>query len=185
MKKLLLLFLLFFYSIFSYSQNNSDTTEQNKKNLEYYIEYCKDLMTDKEYAFGSKILMCSDDGKKGFSIRISWNYKKGKISYSGITVRSVGIGSCNEKDELIFLFEDDSKYTLKAWNDFNCEGKSYFDLYYKYFDEFNNKKIKAIRFTNGRSYDSYTYKPTQKEQEYFIEAKRALDNKMFVSTSCD
>jgi len=175
--------LSFFLSINCIGQ--SDTTKENKKSLPYYIQVCKDVMTDKELVWGSKIILCSEDGKKGFSIRVSFEKKKDEVKYQGLTVISAGIGNCMEKDELIFLFEDDSKYSLKSWQDFNCAGKSYFDLYGKFFDEFNSKKIKAIRLTNGRSYESYTYKPTSTEASYFIEVKQALDNNKIVNVKCD
>lgn len=183
MRNILAAFFLAFITISAFSQK-SDTTSADKEKLDYYIELCTDKMTDKEYAFGSKSLMCSEDGKKGFLVSISWDNKSGKITYSGITVVSAGIGTCNQNDELIFLFEDDTKFSFRSWNDFNCEGRSYFDLKHKSFDEFNTKKVKALRFTNGRSYDSYTYNILPKEQSFFIEAKNAFDNKRFVIGKC-
>ena len=168
----------------SYSQQG-DTTKDNKSSLPYYIEICKDKMTDKEYAFGSKMLICSETGEKGFKIRISWDNKKGKVSYNSLVVFFLGTGNCNENNELIFLFEDNTKYSLKSWNEWNCNGTSYFDSYHKSFDKLNTKKIKVIRFINGRTLDSYTYTLLEKEQSFFIEAKKAFDENKFVSIKCD
>lgn len=182
---------LFFATLFSLSTKANiytstlDTTKESKKKLEYYIEICKDKMTDKEYAFGSKSLLCSSDGKKGFFLRVDWESKNGEVTYNGLTVKSAGIGTCNENDILYFLFDDDSKVKMTTWNKFNCEGNSYFDLYYKQFDEINSKKMKSIRFTNGRSFDSFTYDLTTAEQNFFIEAKKALVEKKFVPITCD
>jgi len=44
--------------------------------------------------------------------------------------------------------------------------------------------MSAIRFTNGRSYDELTYTLTT-DKNYFIEVKNALDNKLFVNSSCN
>lgn len=171
--------------IINNAQQKEDTTKENKRTIPFYIETCTDKMTDKSYAFGSKSLLCSDDGKKGFVISISLDFIKGNVSYRGLTVTSAGIGSCVEKSTLIFLFEDDTKHQVSAWNDFNCEGKSYMDWQGKAFDKITGKKIKAIRFQNGRTYDSYTYNLTDNEQLFFLEVASALFEKKFVSGNCD
>ncbi len=139
------------------------------------IIYEKDIMTDKEYVYFSEGLICSEDGKIGFVLDVSLKIEKGSVRYRGLRVKSVGIGSCNENDQLILLFDDDTKVALTSWNDFNCDGNSYFDLYSKEFDSINTKKIKAIRFVNGRSYDSYTYQLKTNEQEYFIRASNLIN----------
>ena len=177
MKGLLFLLIIIFFSLKLFSQVKKDTS--------YYIEVCQDKMTDKRYAFGSRSLLCSENGKKGFRISVSWSNKDGIITYNGFTVKSAGIGTCNENDEIIFLFDDDSKSKFSSWNKFNCDGDSYFDLYGKSFDEISLKKVKSIRFMNGRSYDSYTYNLSEEDQMYFIKAGLALENKYFKASSCD
>jgi len=172
--------LMLLSTLLLYSQK-SDTTIDSKKSLPYYIELVNDKMTDKNYALGSKSLLCSDDGKKGFIIKVSWKNINGQISYNGLSIVSAGIGGCVENDNLFFLFDDDSKFNIKSWNSFNCEGDSYFDLYQKHFDDLTSKKVIAIRFQNGRTFDSFTYNLTKNEQTYFIEAKEALINQRFVN----
>ena len=167
MKKLITsLLLLISLSVFSQQDN-------------YKLLYYKDIMTDKEYVFSREKIQCFEDVKKGFIVGISWKYDKNKIIYSGLTVVSAGIGACVEKDDLIILFEDDTKISLKSWNDFNCKGRSYFDLYGT---ELNNltKKIKAIRFQNGRDYSSYTFNLIKEtDKTFFIDAKASLDKQTF------
>jgi hypothetical protein len=182
MKKLTFVALLFI-SVLSRAQQKN-TTEADKKLLPYYIETCVDKMTDKSYAFGSKSLFCVD-GKKGFTVRISWKNERGEIKYNGLFITSVGIGDCVENSKLIFLFDDDTKINSTAWNDFNCEGTSYMDWGGKLFNELTAKKVVAIRFENGRTFDNLTYKLTPKEQTYFIEVGEAFANKRFVSGKCD
>ena len=174
--------LMIFLSLSLYSQKR-DTTIDSKKTLPYYIELVKDKMTDKNYAFGSKTLLCSDDGKKGFIVKVSWKNNNGQISYSGLSIVSAGIGGCVENDNLFFLFDDDSKFDMKSWNDFNCEGNSYFDSISMQFGYFSSKKVIAIRFQNGNTFDSFTYNLTKNEQTFFLEAKEALKNQRFVNVN--
>jgi hypothetical protein len=152
---------------------------------DFKIYVCKDVMTDKEYAFGSEDLLCSNDGKNGFNIHIFFNNKNGAVSYSGLMVNSAGLGRCFEKDELFILFDDGTKVSYKSWNDFNCEGKSYFDLYGKYLDDLSEKNIKAIRFQNGRTSESFTYVLKGSESSFFIRAKKCLDSKIYSQGNCN
>jgi hypothetical protein len=181
----LTLSLLLLIPSFIFAQQKTDTTKESKKIIPYYIETCTDKMTDKSYAFGSKSLLCSDDGKKGFIISVSWNNKGGEVTYGGLSVKSVGIGSCVENSTLILLFEDDTKEQIGAWNKFNCEGNSYMDWQGKSYDKIFGKKVKSIRFQNGRTFDSYTYNLNGKEKDYFVEVASALSEKRIVPGSCD
>jgi len=144
------------------------------------ILYQKDAMTDNEYVYISDNLLCSIDGKVGFSISPRFKIDKDKtIKYNGIVVKSNGVGSCMENDELIILFEDSTKLTLKSWNKFNCEGNSYFDFQKSSLKDIN-KKIKAIRLMNGRSYESFTYTlKNENEKNYFIYATDLLNGQKY------
>ena len=44
-----------------------------------------------------------------------------------------------------------------------------------------SKKVIAIRFQNGNTFDSFTYNLTKNEQTFFLEAKEALKNQRFVN----
>jgi|LauGreDrversion4_2_1035121.scaffolds.fasta_scaffold146738_2 hypothetical protein len=184
MRKTILVLLMVLPNLIN-AQQKSDTTKENKKDIPFYIETCIDKMTDKSYAFGSKSLLCSEDGKKGFIVRITLNNKDGEVSYNGLNVKSVGIGSCVENSTLIILFEDDTKVQVGAWNKFNCEGNNYMDWQGKSFDKITEKKVKALRFQNGRTMDSYTYNVPEKERAFFLEVASALSEKRIVAGSCD
>lgn len=169
--KIMMMALMMCFTSLSFGQNS--------------IEHCKDVMTDKEYAFFKRNLLCSDDNKKGFVISINLKMNNSVAEYDGFSIRSVGIGGCVENSTVIFLFEDTTKTSLTSWNKFNCEGRSYFDVRGSSFDEISNKKIKAIRFINGRTHDSYTYILKEKEREYFIECRQLLFSKVYVETKCE
>jgi hypothetical protein len=177
-----ILSVLFFIPLIAFTQGR---TIEEKKNMPFYIETCVDKMTDKAYAFSSKGLMCSEDGDKGFFITADFQFKNGKVIYNGLSLKSAKIGNCVEKSNLIFLFEDDTKFQLTAWNDFNCDGKSWFDYGGRSFDKLVHKKIKAIRFQNGRTFDSYTYPLTDSDKLYFLEVGTAVAEQRIEQTSCD
>lgn len=160
------------------AQNNTDSI---------YIKHYTDIMTDKEYFVPSKPLICLENSKRGFAIHVSLKRKgKNNVVYSGYTIKSMGIGNCLEHDEVIILFEDGTKYSEKSWNDFNCNGNSYYDINGNDFDDIKSKKIKAIRFTNGRSYESFTYNLKSDEAEYFMKINEALEkNSIVVVQSLD
>jgi hypothetical protein len=100
---------------------------------------------------------------------------------NGFICKNVNIGSCDENDTLIFLFEDDSKMTLTAWNKFNCEGNAYFDFTADQLALLSTKKTNTIRFTNGRTYESLTYNLKDAEKDYFV---RVYSNFKIVEVDC-
>ena len=163
MKKLLLNFVLLI-SLSAFSQTTTP----------FIIEHCKDKMTDKEYFFSQKKLICANTEKtKGFTITPSFRADNGTMLNNGFLCKNVNIGSCDEKDNLIILFEDDSKITLTSWNKFNCEGNVYFNLTEDDLKQLSTKKVSSIRFSNGYSYESLTSSLKQDQKDYFIRAYTA------------
>jgi hypothetical protein len=148
----------------------------------FVIEHCKDKMTDKEYYFPEKKLICANAEKtKGFTISPNFKAKNGTFINAGFICKNVNIGSCDENDSLIFLFEDETKMTLTSWNKFNCEGNAYFEFSDDDLKELSTKKISAIRFSNGRSYESLTYTLKDAEKDFFI---RVYTNNKIVEIDC-
>ena len=111
------------------------------------------------------------------------NFKadKGGIKNGGFMCKNVNIGSCDENDSLIILFEDDTKITLTAWNKFNCEGNAYFDFSESQLTELSTKKVNTIRFSNGRSYESLTVTLKEDQKDYFV---RAYSNQKIIEVDC-
>jgi hypothetical protein len=145
-----------------------------------------DTMNDKVYfIFDKRISLIDKEQKKGFAIDLfvasdgKRSDTEGNPVVEGITTTSVNIGTCNENDELIILFDDDSKIKLISFNDFNCEGKSYYKLDQNEYEALKTKKIKRSRFTNGKSYDSFTMDLDVAKQGYFINAINAVENRIF------
>jgi hypothetical protein len=171
MKKLLLNFVLLI-SLSAFSQTTTP----------YVIEHCKDKMTDVEYYFPKRKLICANPEKtKGFTVTPSFKAEKGSMKNNGFLCKNVNIGSCDENDSLIILFEDDTKITLTAWNKFNCDGNAYFDFNENQLTELSTKKVNSIRFTNGRSYESLTIVLKEDQRDYFV---RTYSNQKIVEIDC-
>jgi hypothetical protein len=171
MKKLLLKF-VFLISLSAFSQTTTP----------FIIEHCKDKMTDKEYYFSQRKLICANPEKtKGFTISPNFKAESGKITNNGFMCKNVNIGSCDEKDSLIILFEDDTKITLVSWNKFNCDGNAYFDFTDSQLSELSTKKVNTIRFSNGRSYENLTISLKEDQKDYFV---RVYTNNKVVEVDC-
>lgn len=171
MKKLLLNFVLLI-SLSAFSQTTTP----------FIIEHCKDKMTDKEYYFPQKKLICANTEKtKGFTISPNFKSADGKIVNNGFMCKNVNIGSCDEKDNLIILFEDDTKITLTSWNKFNCDGNAYFDFTDSDLVGLSTKKVNSIRFSNGYSYESLTISLKLDQKDYFV---KAYSNQKIVEVDC-
>jgi hypothetical protein len=135
-------------------------------------------MSNKTYVYGNRAFVVSNDvGKIGFRVD---TYIRDNMTFGFIVVTMVGIGSCNENDEIIILFESGEKITKKSWKDFNCEGEAYFNLTEKEINLLKTQPISKIRMTNGRSYDNYTGDVKVKDKRYFIQLFYALDNKLTI-----
>lgn len=171
MKKLLLNFMLLI-SVSAFSQSTNP----------FIIEHCKDKMTEEEYFFSQKKLVCANPEKtKGFTITPSFKSVSGKMTNNGFICNNVNIGACDENDTLIFLFTDDTKMSITSWNKFNCEGKVYFDLTEEEYKTLSLKNVNVIRFTNGRTYESLTYGLKEIQKDYFV---RAYSNTKIVEIDC-
>jgi hypothetical protein len=149
----------------------------------YVIEHCIDKMTEREYFFASKNFVGTNTEKtQGFVITPAFKVLNGKFAQNGFIVKNIGIGNCDENDNLILLFQDDTKIEIKMWNDFNCEGKAYFNLSDSNMELLKSKKVSAIRFVNGYSYKSLTYSLKNEEKDFFI---NVYTNNIIKEVNCD
>ena len=160
---LMLVLLLVLTSVSVYSQNDS-----------VYIQKQVDEMTDKSYAFPSRKIVCIDEvNKRGFNVSFFMDVVNGKCLTSDLQVKTVGIGTCNENNTIVFLFADDTKLSLKSWNKFNCEGDSWFRVINSEKEKLSTTKIKKIMVENGRSFESYTHE-LKEDKDFFIQLDVAV-----------
>ena len=147
----------------------------------YIIEDCTDL-GGKCYIFPSENLIVTNAEKnKGFTISADFRRKgtEGNLHMTGLLCQLVNIGTCCEKNELIFLFEDGSKMTLVSWNKWNCEGNAWYNLDEAQREELATKKLVKAQMKNGYSFESFVNTIPNEQQDYFMTlASDAAQNKV-------
>lgn len=153
----LLLFIGFLICIntLSFSQTKSDTVS---------VVSIVDEMSGKSFiSTTQKLIVANEDKTKGFSLDILF------ASELTLFSKMVGIGGCNENDQLIILLENGEKINMTSWKSFNCKGEGYFRLTQTIIEKLRLSPLSKIRITNGRSYDSYTGDVDIEDKNYFIQ----------------
>lgn len=140
-----------------------------------FIYRIVDEMTDKTYYSPSRKLICVNESEDiGFSTRFFIKANPDKSLYADdLYFQAAGFG-CVEGVEVIFLFLDGTKITLKNWNDFNCDGDVFITLSKTDKQALLTKELSKIRFTNTRSYKSYTAEIPSDNKDYFIQMADAI-----------
>jgi hypothetical protein len=179
MKKIILLIAI---TLTTNCFSQTDLTNQIKSDTSYQIVKFTDDMTDKVYYSANKKLIISNDDKtKGVSINLNIDDKTDKkLSASGLMVKMINIGSCCENNEVIILFEDSTKITIKSWNKFNCDGNAWFSLNTDEVKLLSSKRILKIRVYNGRTHDSFTKEVPTNKQDYFIQCLMAISENRII-----
>ena len=160
MKNLLLLLLIVGYS--GYCQNEENIIESQL--------ICKtvDEFTDKvSYSNIPSIILYKDGGdmkNEGLLAMLFLNEKNGKILPATFYMMVLGIDGCvDERSTLDVIFENGEKTQLVNWKDFDCKGKNYFSIKGKE-ELFKNNKLKAIKYTNKRNYETMVVKTNMNEE---------------------
>jgi hypothetical protein len=158
MKKILSIFALF-SCLSSFSQADL-----------HIIEDCTDL-SGKCYIYASHTFVIANAEKnKGFKIDADFRRNKDTqaLEVTGFLCKLVNIGTCSEKNELILLFEDDSKFTIYSWNKWNCDGDAWYYLSKSQVETLATKKLVKAQMKNGYSFESYMNNVDAENQDYFI-----------------
>lgn len=166
LKLLSILFILLSNTI--YSQKNSIKINSLPDSLIILKKF--DDMAGQTYYYASYNLECFEENE-GFYF---FGYIGKTLHYDFIHLKTYGLGDCNEKNELIIMFEDDSKIVMRSVDNFNCKGSSMYVLTGSGKKKLSKLRIKKIRYTNGRSYKSLTY---ELNSDYFIKLMRMVKNK--------
>ena len=157
-------------------EDSLKVVEQKRIEDSVYLVKETDEMSGKTYVYGNRrFIVANDAGEVGFRVGA---YIRDNMSFGFISVTMVGIGSCNENDEIIILFENGERITKKSWLEFNCDGDAYFYMNKKEIQLLRTQPMSKIRMTNGWTYDSYTGDVKEKDKRYFIQLFYALDNKL-------
>lgn len=159
------------------TEEKSETSNDNSAG-ELFVAKHVDDMTDKVYYYSSERLVCQDKAKDvGFALEYQIDGKSdNSIKITGFSLQVVGL-ECLENVELLFLFDDNSKLSLKSWNKFNCEGNAWYQLTASQIKELSSKSFKKIRVQNGRNYKSYTHELEGHDKNYLINMYKSVDSK--------
>jgi hypothetical protein len=164
---------------------NAYTQTKTKKDVDsVYIVKSVDDMTDKTYYFPTfKIPLINKTENQGLGISAFIDEKEydNSIYIKDLDVKSINVGGCVEKSEIIFLFEDGSKINLISWNKFNCDGNSWFEIGDSDAEVLATKELRKVKFINGRSYDSFTLEVPANRRRYFIQLYDAVKNNRVVT----
>lgn len=160
MKKIITAILLSAICMTGYSQD-TDTITESKVIESKIVSKSVDEFTDKVTYYSKGIVLYKDGGDmrtQGMIVEAFLKNKNGKLEIGTIYLKVAGMKGCVDKGStLIVMFENGEKTTLTNWNSFNCKGVNYFSLVGKN-DLFKNNKIKAIKYTNKRTYESMVVK---------------------------
>lgn len=155
--KVLLIGLLVSFCTMSFGQEKVDTAS---------VVRIVDELADKTFLTTTqRVVIRNNERTKGFNLDVFFS-TGGRIY---LTSQMFGIGSCNEKDQLIILLEDGEKINLTSFNKFNCEGEGMFLLSSSEVRKLRSSPLSKIRITNGRTYDSYTGDVPENSTKYFIQ----------------
>ena len=167
LKKMTVAIALCFITSLTFSQTDSIHVVQNT-----------DAMSGETYVYPSRDFVCANETRtKGFKVT---PVLKENLLFEWIAVTMVGIGGCNENDEMIILFENGEKIIKKSAQKFNCKGNAYFNLSDSDVKLLKSQPMSKIRMTNGRTYESYTGDVTDKNKRYFIQLFNAIENKIII-----
>ena len=137
----------------------------------YVINHVDEMSGETTLMVSRHLIIANEDRTKGFSISA---YIDDNRNISSLMAVIVGMVSCNEKDELIILFENGERITKQSWNKFNCDGDSWYTLNSKQIQQLKTLPIARMRITNGRGFDSYTGVLDESQSRYFIQLFKSL-----------
>lgn len=168
--------LLSFACVFGQNSKTTSKPKQEKNDSVYVIKSYDDV-SGKTFYYTSWDIVCLNPSKtKGFSLGV---YIKDEMKFGFLTVKMAGIGGlCNEKDELIILFENGERIITKSWAEYNCKGDAYFYIDEVDIERLRKNPISKIRVTNGIDFDSYTAEIIKIDKRFFIQLFYCLDNKL-------
>ena len=167
MKKLLFI-AAFFTGFASFSQTDENTLESKL--------ICKNIdeFTDKVTLSNIELALAYEDGgdmsSEGLLAMLFLSEgKNGTIEPSTLYIKVLGINGCVDTGSTLdVIFENGEKIRLTNWKKFDCDGKNYFKLSKKNIDLFKTSKVKAVKYTNSRNYDTMVIKENIGEMNSYL-----------------
>ena len=144
---------------------------------------CKtvDEFTDETSVSSSDMFLVYEDGgdmkTEGIVGTLFVQEKKGKLKANSLYLKVIGIKGCVDTGSTLnIIFENGEKTELVNWKKFDCDGKNYFTIPQAKMDLFRSSKIKAIKYTNKRNYDTMIVKENIGElSSYLMDILNEMD----------
>jgi hypothetical protein len=137
-----------------------------------------DAMSGKATVYADRAFaVANEDNTIGFRVDAIMN---DELVLRGLLITMVGIGSCNEEDEMIILFDSGERIIKKSIKGFNCDGEALYSLSEKDLMLLRNQSMSKMRMTNGSSFESYTGDVRPDDKNYFIELLESIDSQRVV-----
>ncbi len=145
--------------------------------LSFGQKICK--LTDE---FSHEIIYSTDKGiilkentVKAFKLDAYQKEYEGKIIFSELMVKAVGIGCVEKESSLVIIFENGEKTSFIGWNKFNCDGNMWAGLTVKGKELLKTQKIKKLQFTNASNYKTITVSVNPLDETFFINLFKELE----------
>ena len=119
----------------------------------------------------SSMLICSNEERsKWFVIMPHFKTFDGISEMNYLTTIKTNIGKCSHKDVLVFTFVDGKYMSIRANNDWDCNGimEVKFSLNPVKLGVLEMKYVKSIRYINGNDRSNFLYKSTKDDKNYFV-----------------
>jgi len=120
-----------------------------------WIEVSEDKVSGMKYITGKETIIVSDDGIYGMGITVMQGSKSIILN---ITATEKGVSRCiNESSEVIFLFTDGTRISVRTDNDFNCKSDAtiyFLDIFGKayQYEQLTTKDVDIIRVYKSTGY---------------------------------
>tara|TARA_B100000035_G_scaffold283137_1_gene265114 strand:- start:474 stop:1007 length:534 start_codon:yes stop_codon:yes gene_type:complete len=145
--------------------------------------YDVDEFDDSKSLSGGTSIMYTDGGDlrtEGLLFSNIIDEKKNKINKVNMVVYVYDkkIRCTDDGNTLDILFEDGSKTQLVNWKKFNCDGVNYFNMSESQTNDLKTKRIKGLRYTDKRNYNTITIKENLSEENktFYINLYKEIDN---------
>lgn len=140
-------------------------------------EICKltDEFTDKVIYTVDKGIILKESTTKAFRLDAYLKEYKGKVIFSELMVKAVGIGCIEKESFLTIIFDNGEKASFIGWNKFNCDGNIWASLTVKGDELLRTQKIKKLQVNNSSNYKTITVTVPNEEQDFFINLYKNLE----------
>jgi hypothetical protein len=145
--------------------------------LSFSQKICKltDEFSDKIIYSVDKGIVLKESSDKAFRLDAYLKEYNGKIIFSELMVKAVGVGCIEKESTLVIIFENGEKTSFIGWNKFNCDGNMWASLTIKGEELLKTQKIKKLQFMNKSNYKTITVLVNPLDESFFINLFKEIE----------